>query len=468
MRKMIVIAAVFGLATAAHAAQAPGQKCQSSKNQEAGKYASCLSKAEAKLLKTEGSCSVTTATDCYDDGDCPMGESCTKDLTKYAAAVTKCEDKFEGKWATLTTKAADALDPCPDGLLAEEIKEVVDEHVANVAAGLAGEGLSSCGDELLTCDSDLTSCETDLGTTEGELTTCETDLGTAETELVTCEGDLTTCDGNLTVCDTDLTTCEGDLVVALECGDGGIDAGEDCDLGNLNGGSCAGEGFAGGVLRCGAGCVYDTSECYATRFEDNGDGTITDNDTGLMWEKKVKLDSTLDLANLQDADNYYRWSGTCSVTTSKRCQPDAASEAACLAGVEGDPTGCSQCTGGEGTCTVTPNGTIWQMVAALNTANYGGHNDWRVPTRLELEGILDLADMTPPVVNVAFQGASCGAVCTDVNDPACSCTQSYDYWSASTYAPSPILAWVVNFSDGFVDFSSKTNDLYVRAVRSGS
>ncbi len=36
MRKMIVIAAVLGLAAAAHAAQSPERKCQSGKNQEAG------------------------------------------------------------------------------------------------------------------------------------------------------------------------------------------------------------------------------------------------------------------------------------------------------------------------------------------------------------------------------------------------------------------------------------------------
>ncbi len=451
MRRIIVFATVLGLATAAHAAATPAQKCQAGKNQEAGKYSSCLHKAEAKLLTTAGSCSLTPATECYADSGCGVGETCVKDLTKFNATVDKCEEKFAAKWTSLEEKAGGS---CPDGLLPEEVKEALDESVANIAAGLAGDGLSSCGGELVTC--------------EGDLTTCESDLGTTETELVTCEGDLTTCDSDLTVCDTDLTTCEGDLVVALDCGDGGIDAGEDCDLGNLNGGTCAGEGFAGGVLRCGAGCVYDTSECYAARFVDNANGTITDNDTGLTWEKKVKLDSTLDLANRQDADNSYRWSGNCSVTTSKRCQPDAASEAACLAGVEGDPLGCAQCTGGEGTCTVTPNGTIWQVVAALNTANYGGHNDWRVPTRLELEGILDLSDTTPPTVNSAFAGASCGAACTDVNNPACSCTQSNFYWSASTYGPNPFNAWIVYFYDGYVNADTKTRYNYVRAVRGGS
>jgi hypothetical protein len=47
-------------------------------------------------------------------------------------------------------------------------------------------------------------------------------------------------------------------------------------------------------------------------------------------------------------------------------------------------------------------------------------------------------------------------------------TQSNNYWSASTYAPNPINAWIVNFNDGNVNNNNKTNNNYVRAVRSGS
>ncbi len=359
-----------------------------------------MSKAEAKLLKAPGTCSVTTATECYADGDCPTGETCSKaleDSEKYTATVARCQSKFNDKLESLTDKAFAAGDPCPDGLAASEIQDAVDEHVAQVAAGLAGEELSICGD-------------------------------------------------------------------------GDTDVGEDCDLGNLNGGTCSGEGFAGGVLRCGAGCVYDTSACSADRFVDNANGTITDNDTGLKWEKKVKLDSTSDLANRQDADNLYPWSGTCSIGGAD-CQPDAASAAACLAGVEGNNTGCAPCV--SGVCNVDePGVTVWQWLVALNGAGFAGHNDWRLAQRQELQSIADYGDDTPPAVNVAFHGASCGEACTDVNDPACACTQSdflHYYWSASTYAPNPDFAWTVGFFDGgYVDGFSKSEFNYVRAVRGGS
>ena len=75
---LTVLTAVLLSASAAAAAAGPEAKCQAGKNQESGKYAFCLHKAEAKLLKTEGACSVTTATACYRDADCPMGETCVQ------------------------------------------------------------------------------------------------------------------------------------------------------------------------------------------------------------------------------------------------------------------------------------------------------------------------------------------------------------------------------------------------------
>ncbi len=301
MRKMILIATVLSLATAAHAAPSPGQKCESAKNQEAGKYAGCLSKAEAKLMKTEGSCSVTTATDCYGDGDCPIGETCTKDLTKYAATVTKCEDKFEASWGTLTQKAADAGDPCPDGLVATDIQAEVDEHVARVAARLSGE-----------------------------------------------------------------------------------------------------------------------------RYVDNGDGTITDIDTGLMWAKQS------DDASVHSLGKFYSW------------------------GSDSPP--------------YPPNGTAFtDYIARLNGSADGscfaGHCDWRLPTIEELQGLI-VASEPPPKIDPIFKSpCTPGCMVTE-----CSCTAPVAYWSASTHASIPDTAWSVNFqTGGFVQAIDKSvNVVSVRAVRGGS
>lgn len=380
MRRIILIAAVVCSAVAANAAATPAEKCQAGKTQEAGKYASCRLKAQAKL--TQGG-----------------------DLARYNTALDRCADKLEKRFLKLEEEAVSRGATCPTTSDAADAIALVGSCADTVA-----EGTSSGGSFPVSC-------------------------------------------------------------TGPDCGDGLIDAGEDCDLGNLNGGSCANEGFVGGVLACGAGCVFDTSECYAARFVDNANGTITDNETGLMWEKKIKLDGTNDHANQQDADDGFLWSGSCSLaTTSRRCQPDAASELACLAGVEGDATGCTRCTGGEGICDVGSDGaTIWQWVVALNSASFGGHDDWRLPTRRELESLIDLSDTTAPAVNVAFDGASCSGTCTEVAEPACSCTaQSNGYWSASSYWPLPTSAWFVSFSDGLVFEGFEANDFRVRAVRGGS
>ncbi len=374
MRRIILIAAIVCSAVAANAAATPAEKCQAGKTQEAGKYASCRLKAQAKL--TQGG-----------------------DLERYNTALDRCAEKLETKFLKLEAEAVARGATCPT------------TNDAADAIALVG----SCADTV----------------TEG-----------------------TSSGGSFPV------SCTGS-----DCGDGLIDAGEDCDQGNLNGGSCADEGFVGGVLRCGGGCVFDTSECYVARFIDNADGTITDNETGLMWEKKVKLFGGEDLANLHDADNEYRWSGECSVGGAY-CQPDAASEAACLAGVEGDNTGCAQC--GSGVCDVgTPGVTVWQWLVALNGGSFGGHSDWRLATKSEYVTIIDDTDVSPPSVNAAFDGVSCGDSCADVSDPACSCTRTSPYWSASTTGQDPNFAWLVEFAGVSFQEVGKTQHHLVRAVRGG-
>ncbi len=59
-----------------------------------------------------------------------------------------------------------------------------------------------------------------------------------------------------------------------DCGNMTIDASEDCDGADLGGETCEslGQGFVGGTLACGAGCAFDTSGCTAP--PDCGTGTI--------------------------------------------------------------------------------------------------------------------------------------------------------------------------------------------------
>jgi hypothetical protein len=363
---------------------------------------------------------------CQEDGICSMG-TCQSDLATCMASLSDTQE-------SLTTCNAN-------------------EAQCQGNRAICTASLTSTRATLAACDANLTQCRDDQ-------TTCTASLASSETELATC----TT---NLTSSAAELATCTTEKATALACGNGNIDAGESCDQGNLNNQTCVTQGFVGGTLECGADCAFDTSGCYAARFVDNADGTITDNQSGLQWEKKVELDHTADLANLQDADNLYAWTGTCTVSTTKDCQPPAAAATACAAGVEGNPTGCAQCTGEDGTCSATD--TVWSWLAALNTTagGFGGHNDWRLAKRAELEEILDLTDATSPAVSVYFHGMNCGGSCADITSAACSCTQPSSYWSATTGAGFSSDAWLVSFSSGFVLSSNTSNPGYVRAVRGG-
>src|SRR5437870_7883095 len=72
------------------------------------------------------------------------------------------------------------------------------------------------------------------------------------------------------------------------------------------------------------------------RFVDNGDGTVTDNQTGLQWEQKVTGSSCLHCV-----DDTYIWSGSGTA-------PDGTAFTSFLATLNGGATGGGNCTSGDG------------------------------------------------------------------------------------------------------------------------
>ena len=151
-------------------------------------------------------------------------------------------------------------------------------------------------------------------------------------------------------------------------------------------------------------------------FRDNGDGTITDLNTGLMWEKKGTA------SGLHDVDTFYVWSG------------DGSQE------------------------------TIWDWLADVNAEDgvgFAGYNDWRIPNAKELGSITDYGQNDPAVTS-AFN-SSCDDDCTVLT---CSCSLSDGHWSSTTLA-SPVFALAVDYGIGETFHSFKTNFRPVRAVRGG-
>jgi hypothetical protein len=333
------------------------EKCQADKIKRAGWYNFCRMKAESKGVKKS-----------------------------EAPDFTKCDDKIVAKFDKAETKWGPE---CPTSGDVEDIKDVVTDDVACLMALLAGTTAAECD----TCGDGVV----DAGEQCDGL-----DLGGE-----TCASLIANTSGTLActvACQFDVSGCVGNPPTSL-CGNGVIDMGEDCDFGDLGGRSCRSEGFFGGTLACGTGCALDTSGCHATRFSDNGDGTVSDNYTGLMWEKKVAGSGCSHCV-----DDLYDW---------YTAMNDWISEAN---GWSGD--GSTQ-------------------------SGLGGHTDWRMPTSAELQTILD---------------CSFGLPCID---PVFGPTQSYYYWSSTTYSGIPDNAWDVGFYNGYVLYDYKLDNGFVRAVRGG-
>jgi|GEM_PF-775052 len=177
----------------------------------------------------------------------------------------------------------------------------------------------------------------------------------------------------------------------------------------------------------------------APRFEDCGDGTVADHQTGLEWEKKTGTlgtpvncgDSSLpSCPDPHDVNNIYPWQrysvpATPSAYTVydifEAFLPELNDPLFGTAATQNDVTGC-----------------------------FAGHCDWRVPTIVELQTIAD---------------CSSGAPCID---PIFGPTVSNYYWSSSQDAGLSTHAWWARFSNGSVGVFNQTNDFSVRAVRVGS
>ena len=178
----------------------PAQKCQQGKNKEAGTYASCRQKAEAKFALT-GDGVVRTAT------------------------LAKCSDKYGLKWSAIEAKAAGT---CPSMGDQVAIRGCLDATTTGVADGLAGNALV-CGQS---------------GSHFQPLKTGQTQCWDTTDSYIACAG----------------TGQDGELQKGL-----------------------------------------------ARAYIDNGDGTITDTQTGLMWEK------LRDDGSIHDKDNSYTWANAFAV-----------------------------------------------------------------------------------------------------------------------------------------------------------
>jgi hypothetical protein len=176
------------------------------------------------------------------------------------------------------------------------------------------------------------------------------------------------------------------------------------------------------------------------RFKDNGDGTVTDHKTKLMWEKKT---------------------GSFAVSSTVRC-----SVTSCT-----DPHHVNNlyAWSAERGGTLPDGGAFTEFLAKLNGLQghapcFAGYCDWRLPTLEELHSIV--VEPRPCTADPCI-------------DPAFGPSAPGEYWTSSTFvSPDDNVAWpelasIIVFSNSFssgpdhVSLDDKGESWFVRAVRGG-
>lgn len=171
-----------------------------------------------------------------------------------------------------------------------------------------------------------------------------------------------------------------------------------------------------------------------TKITVGSDECIKDNVTGLIWEQKT------DDGGLRDKDWIYTW-----------YNPDSTKNGG-GAGTEDyqDYHNMNNIAYGAICGNTLSKCNTTAYVKALNITNYCGHNDWRIPSRMELLNITDRSG-AKPAINPIFNN-----------------TTVY-YWSASPAAYNINYAWQIDFRNGGSIPTEKNNNTQgsVRAVQSG-
>ena len=152
------------------------------------------------------------------------------------------------------------------------------------------------------------------------------------------------------------------------------------------------------------GCYEKGVEWPNPRFTNNGDGTVTDNLTGLMWTED---------ANLYGTKNWFDAINACEI-----------------------------------------------LVLGKNGCNL--YTDWRLPNLFELESLRDMKYWEPALSNSAGTGQ------WTLGDPFTHLITDGNYWSSTTVAYDTSTAWGVGIKYGLAYNTYKYNSsFYVWPVRGG-
>ncbi len=367
-------------------------------NKRARTLANCLQRASKEVVAKTGADATRAAKRCsrrflrIQNSAKP-----TKTLSaKFEATVTKDCDPASDR--NVTHHVADII-----GTGADVVESIQAENLGVYCAAFGGDGAVDDLDEWIACLLAVGRCQADLAMSVQYPRTIEW-LAEMRPQIEALDADA------LAVLDAlDLSLdANRDDTIDIRCGPDGPQffpaTGQKITYPADKNGAPASAVQDDGAVQAGA----------AFSYFDNGDGTITDFNTGLMWEKKG------DNGGLHDEDLFFPWS-------------NAAAD------------------------------TIWDWLDQVNAeggTGLAGYDDWRIPNVKELMSLIDY-NRTAPAVDPAFE-TDCIEGCTVTE---CSCVAPASYWSSTSLRSFPSHSWHVSFEFGYVEEIDRTTEYFVRAVR---
>ncbi len=184
-----------------------------------------------------------------------------------------------------------------------------------------------------------------------------------------------------------------------------------------------------------AGFTYQKINYLGERLATNEEhwDCVLDKVTGLMWEVKQPADGVYGNRGLHDADDLFTWYNSNTMENGGAIGDWNDRFNQCTGYVQGQPmTYCN----------------IEEFASRVNKQGLCGFHDWRVPTKPELESLVNFGRTSPAIEPNYFPN-----------------TQNQLYWSNSATAGLQQTAWAVSFEFGFSAPMQRTNGRPVRLVR---
>lgn len=218
---------------------------------------------------------------------------------------------------------------------------------------------------------------------------------------------------------------------------------------------------------------YEKGSASTPRFVDNGDGTISDRITGLMWVKQPELiipgaTGVHSSNQIQAAKGDWATETSYSAADLVKDTVDSTYWVSAVTHTSGTGTFAEDRTAyptywrqtvwtASAANLTTPSTKNWTTsITNFEALEYAGYTDWYLPNVKQLVSIVNYQNSSPSIDTTYFPN-----------------TKTFKYWTGTTFKLSTGSAWYVYFGSagmsdfGYVSTTSKSNsDQYVRPVRS--